>query len=118
MACISVCDVITKNSFLSSALVGIFGEGSVIPVLRLVSAIAEMGPETVHADLAQTGFLVPITDMLRDAVVGKRFIQNIFAEFIWNHLLLLIDSFFFMSYCPQHLFYSLQRVITLFLLQR
>jgi len=70
MACISVCDVITKNSFLSSALVGIFGEGSVIPVLRLVSAIAEMGPDTVHADLAQTGFLVPITDMLRDAVVA------------------------------------------------
>jgi len=69
MASISVCDVITKNSFLSSALVGMFGEGSVIPVLRLVSAIAEMGPETVHADLAQTGFLVPITDMLRDAVV-------------------------------------------------
>lgn len=70
MASISVCDVITKNSFLSSALVGMFGEGSVIPVLRLVSAIAETGPETVHADLARTGFLVPITDMLRDAVVA------------------------------------------------
>jgi len=70
MASVSVCDVITKNSFLPSTLVGVMGEGCVIPVLRLAAAIAENGPESVHGELAQTGFLVPITDMLRDAVVA------------------------------------------------
>ena len=42
-----------------------------MPTLRLTSAIAENGPEHTHQKLARCGVLLPIADMLRDALVGK-----------------------------------------------
>ena len=67
----SACEIITKNSFLVPCLVGAYGEGSVMLTLRLISAIAECGPERCHQMLAGSGILLPIADMLRDALVGK-----------------------------------------------
>lgn len=68
--CLSTCEIITKQSFLTSCLVGAYGEGSVMPTLRLTSAIAENGPERTHQLLANSGILVSTADMLRDALVG------------------------------------------------
>lgn len=67
--CLSTCEIITKQSFLTSCLVGAYGEGSVMPTLRLVSAIAENGPERTHQLLANSGIIVSTADMLRDALV-------------------------------------------------
>ena len=69
--CISACDIVTKNSFLASSLVGAYGEGSIMPTIRLASAIAENGPERTHQLLARCGVLLPVSDMLRDALVGE-----------------------------------------------
>jgi len=65
--CLSTCEIITKSSFLASCLVGAYGEGSIMPTLRLASTIAENGPESTHQMLA------PVADMLRDALVGGDF---------------------------------------------
>jgi hypothetical protein len=69
--CLSTCEIITKSSFLASCLVGAYGEGSIMPTLRLASTIAENGPESTHQMLARSGVLLPVADMLRDALVGK-----------------------------------------------
>ena len=69
--CMSTCEIIVKHSFLTSSLVGAFGEQCIMPTLRLASAIAENGPEKTHGMLANSGILLPAADMLRDALVGK-----------------------------------------------
>jgi len=57
---------------LPSALVGVFGEGSAMPTLRIVSVVAENGlTKRVHQQLVRSGVLLPLTDMLRDAMNGK-----------------------------------------------
>lgn len=42
-----------------------------MPTLRLASAIAENGTEQTHQMLARSGILLPVADMLRDALVGE-----------------------------------------------
>lgn len=42
-----------------------------MPIIRLVSAIAENGPQRSHQMLANNGILLPISDMLRDALVSE-----------------------------------------------
>ena len=69
--CFSTCEIITKSSFLASCLVGAYGEGSIMPTLRLASAIAENGTKQTHQMLARSGILLPVADMLRDALVGE-----------------------------------------------
>jgi hypothetical protein len=70
--CVSASDIISKNSFLPSTLVGAFGEGSVMPALRLVSTVAENGHcKRVNQQLVRSGVLTPLTDMLRDAMNSK-----------------------------------------------
>jgi len=70
-----VCSVLVNNSVLASALVGAFGEGSVLPALRLGLTLIQNGPLNVHLKLASSGFLVPINDMLRNGLISsKRFI--------------------------------------------
>ena len=76
--CISTCDMITKNSFLATCLVGAYGEGSIMPTIRLASAIGENGLETTHQLLARSGILSPIADMLRDALVCEWFHYYVF----------------------------------------
>jgi len=71
--CVSTCDILTKSSFLASCLVGVSGEGSIMPMLRLISAIAENGPERSDQMLARSGALLPVADMLRDAMVAGDF---------------------------------------------
>jgi len=69
--CLSASEIISKNSFLPSALVGAFGEGSVMPTLRIVSTVAENGAsKSIHKQLVRSGVLLPLTDMLRDAMNG------------------------------------------------
>lgn len=81
--CLSACEIISKNSFLPSALVGAFGEGAVMPTLRLVSAIAENGStQRVHQQLVRSGVLLPVTDMLRDAMNGKFFVYAPLTSYI------------------------------------
>jgi hypothetical protein len=49
-------------------LVGGFGKGTVLASLRLSLSIAQNGLKTQHAKLAQSGILVPISDILRSAL--------------------------------------------------
>lgn len=42
-----------------------------MPTIRLASAIGENGPESTHQLLARSGILSPVSDMLRDGLVGK-----------------------------------------------
>lgn len=77
--CTSTCDVVSKGSFLPSALVGAYGEGIVMPTLRLLSTIAENGSaKVIFQQIVRSGVLLPVTDMLRDAMVGKelKFMSN------------------------------------------
>ncbi len=67
--CNSTCEMITKDSFLATCLVGAYGEGAIMPTIRLASAIGENGPESTHQKLARCGILSPLADMLRDALV-------------------------------------------------
>jgi len=67
--CISTCDVISKNSFLPAALVGSFGEGAILPTLRVLSTVAENSSTTsVHRQIIRSGVLLPVTDMLKEAM--------------------------------------------------
>jgi hypothetical protein len=69
--CTSTCDVVSKGSFLPSALVGAYGEGIVMPTLRLLSTIAENGSaKVIFQQIVRSGVLLPVTDMLRDAMVA------------------------------------------------
>lgn len=70
--CVSASEIISKNSFLPSALVGAFGEWAVMPTLRMVATIAENGSsKRVQQQIVRSGVLLPLTDMLKDAMTGK-----------------------------------------------
>ena len=60
-----------SGSFLPSMLVGGFGEGSVLPALRLAMAMAQNGSMNLLPRLAQCGILIPVGDILRVALVGE-----------------------------------------------
>lgn len=82
--CSSTSDIINKNSFVPSALVGVFGEGAAMPILRLVSIVAENGStKHVHQQLVRSGVLLPLTDMLRDAMNGK---SKTYPGYKWSNL--------------------------------
>ena len=94
--------MITKNSFLATCLVGAYGEGSIMPTIRLASAIGENGPEKTHQLLARSGILSPIADMLRDALVCK-----------WFHSHVLNSCFYALFlFKNEFVFYSLAQLFT------
>ena len=55
-------------ALLPTMLVGGFGEGTVAASLRLSLSIAQNGVKEQHAKLAHSGLLVPISDILRNAL--------------------------------------------------
>lgn len=67
------CDTVTASSFLPSALVGVFGEGTILPSLRFILALAQHGSIRVHQKLAKSGMLVPISDMMSDSLASGDF---------------------------------------------
>jgi hypothetical protein len=70
--CISASDIISRHSFLPSALVGSLGEGVILPTLRILSTVAENSSTTsVHQQIIRSGVLLPLTDMLKEAMNGK-----------------------------------------------
>eukprot|EP00957_Ditylum_brightwellii_P134797 10277234-Ditylum_brightwellii.AAC.2 len=70
-ACAAACDVLasdaSSNSFLPTVVIGGFGEGSVLSALRLVLAIVQNGPIHLRPKLAESGVLIPLSDILRNA---------------------------------------------------
>ena len=72
--CSVACDITVnskdrgQSSLLPAMLVGGFGEGTVLASLRLSLAIAQNGNTTQHAKLAMSGILVPISDLLKNAL--------------------------------------------------
>ena len=71
--CSAACDVVVRGgrsgpALLPAMLVGGFGEGTVAASLRLSLAIAQNGVKEQHAKLAHSGLLVPISDILRNAL--------------------------------------------------
>lgn len=67
------CDAVAMSPFLPSALVGVFGEGAILPSLRFISALAQHSTTRVHQKLAKSGILVPISDMMSDALSSGDF---------------------------------------------
>jgi hypothetical protein len=71
--CSAACDVVVRGgrggpALLPTMLVGGFGEGTALASLRLSLAIAQNGAQTQHAKLALSGIMVPISDLLRNAL--------------------------------------------------
>ena len=75
-ACTTACNVLTMNSSLPSLLVGAYGEESVMPALRLALATVENSLEGVGEKLARSGVIVPLSDLLKDALSGKFYAMN------------------------------------------
>ena len=69
--CTTACNALSISSSLPSLLVGAFGEGSVMPTLRLALATVENSLEGVGEKLARSGVIVPLSDILKDALSGK-----------------------------------------------
>lgn len=74
--CTVSCDVLVygtrqRQAALPTMLVGGFGEKSVTAALRLALAVAQNGTVKEHAKLALSGILIPINDMLRNALTGE-----------------------------------------------
>ena len=91
-ACTLVCSVLVNNSVLASALVGAFGEGSVLPALRLGLTLIQNGPLNVHLKLASSGFLVPINDILRNGLICELYQVSILFCFKYIYQLFIIYS--------------------------
>ena len=87
-----MCSVLVNNSVLASALVGAFGEGSVLPALRLGLTLIQNGPLNVHLKLASSGFLVPINDMLRNGLICELYQVSILFCFKYIYQLFIIYS--------------------------
>jgi hypothetical protein len=69
--CIALSSVLLKmHSFITSALVGAFGEGSVMPMLRLLSVIALNGNVEVVQQLSRSGIILPLCDMIKGATIA------------------------------------------------
>ena len=72
--CGVACDIVVnakgqgQSSLLPAMLVGGFGEGTVLASLRLSLAIAQNGNTAQHVKLAMSGILVPISDLLKNAL--------------------------------------------------
>lgn len=63
-----------SSAALPSMLVGSYGEASVLPAMRLALALVQNGPMNVHAQVGQSGILIPITDILKNALIeGERY---------------------------------------------
>lgn len=84
-ACTTTCNVLTMNSSLPSLLVGAYGEESVMPTLRLALATVENSLEGAGEKLARSGVIVPLSDILKDALSGK-------LSYTGEYLLLLFLS--------------------------
>jgi hypothetical protein len=76
-ACVAVCAFMMgtdSSAALPSMLVGSYGEESVLPAMRLALALVQNGPMNVHAQVGQSGILIPITDILKNALIeGERY---------------------------------------------
>ena len=48
-----------------------FGEGTIIPSLRFILALAQYGSIRAHKKLAKSGILVPISDMMSDSLACR-----------------------------------------------
>ena len=72
-ACIASCGVLfddIDSSIFATMLVGGFGERMIIPTLRLLSALCCNGPKDLYPKLANNGILIPISDIMRNAMNG------------------------------------------------
>ena len=73
-ACIASCGILfdgIDSSIFATMLVGALGEGAILPTLRLLAALCSNGPEDLYPKLANNGILIPISDLLRNAMNGK-----------------------------------------------
>lgn len=52
-------------------VVGSFGEGSVLPALRLALFIVKNGRPAIQPRLAQCGILVPVSDLMKTSLKSK-----------------------------------------------
>ena len=71
--CSAACSVVVRGgrggpALLPTMLVGGFGEGTLLASLRLSLSIAQNGVKQQHAQLALSGIMVPISDILRNAL--------------------------------------------------
>ena len=100
--CTLVCLVLVNNSGLASALVGVFGKGSVLPALRLGWTLIQNGPLNVHLKLASSGFLVPINDMLRNGLICELYQVSILFCFKYIYQSFIIYSLIIPLFSPSY----------------
>jgi len=63
-------------------LVGVYGEDSIFPAIRLAHALALHGKNEVRAKLSST--LIPLCDILRQALIGKFNVPNDQSKFVFK----------------------------------
>jgi hypothetical protein len=69
--CFAASTILAKmQNFITAALVGAFGEGSVMPMLRLLSVIALNGNSEVVQQLSRSGIILPLCDMIKGATIA------------------------------------------------
>eukprot|EP00970_Alexandrium_tamarense_P004389 scaffold732_cov265-Alexandrium_tamarense.AAC.9 len=77
-ACTMACDVLSMNvdqgKLLPSVLIGSLGEGCIVPLLRLILAIAQNGQHELRGELLRTGAIVCVSDMMQQSLqAGDRY---------------------------------------------
>eukprot|EP00978_Attheya_sp_CCMP212_P032199 scaffold124401_cov54-Attheya_sp.AAC.1 len=67
------CGLLThaKANLFPSMIVGSFGEGSVLPALRLALFIVKNGRPAIQPRLAQCGILVPVSDLMKTSLKNE-----------------------------------------------
>ena len=69
--CFATSTILAKmQNFITAALVGAFGEGSVMPMLRLLSVIALNGKSEVVQQLSRSGIILPLCDIIKGATIA------------------------------------------------
>jgi len=70
-ACVATCGILFDEidvSIFTTMLVGGYGEGCITPTLRLLVALSVNGSEDLHLKLTNSGMLIPVSDLLRNAL--------------------------------------------------
>lgn len=73
-ACIATCGVlfdVIESNFFATLLVVALGERIVSPTLRFLTSLCGNGPEDAHLKFAKCGVLIPVSDLLRNAMNCK-----------------------------------------------